>query len=190
MPLAFASLSHGTVAFGFFNIETDMLLLDRVFFFARDFCEAVVSVAGAGATTARAGFEGFRIEQKRDVGDLHGAIAGVDLSGFIGATYALRPFPTREQDFRQNPEPGLSCDEVTSMIARFGRKETLELSRDEEGRIFTLAGIRFDRQGFFGLVSYVDRGGWPRWRDETRPSYVKAMMEALRDGPGWSLDRT
>jgi hypothetical protein len=26
MPLAFESLSHGTIAFGFFNIESDMLL--------------------------------------------------------------------------------------------------------------------------------------------------------------------
>ena len=29
MPLAFESLSHGTIAFGFFNIESDLLLLDR-----------------------------------------------------------------------------------------------------------------------------------------------------------------
>jgi hypothetical protein len=34
MPLAFESLSHGTIAFGFFNIESDMLLLDRYFLFA------------------------------------------------------------------------------------------------------------------------------------------------------------
>jgi hypothetical protein len=31
MPLAFQSLSHGTITFGFFNIESDMLLLDRYF---------------------------------------------------------------------------------------------------------------------------------------------------------------
>ena len=34
MPLAFESLSHGTIAFGFFNIESDMLILDRYFLFA------------------------------------------------------------------------------------------------------------------------------------------------------------
>ena len=33
MPLTFDSLSHGKVAFGFFNIESDMLLLDHYFFF-------------------------------------------------------------------------------------------------------------------------------------------------------------
>jgi hypothetical protein len=41
MPLDFESLSHGTVAFGFFNIESDLLLLERSFFFASEFCELV-----------------------------------------------------------------------------------------------------------------------------------------------------
>ncbi len=51
MPLAFQSLSHGQIAFGFFNIETDMLLLDIHFFFADDFCRAVrelAEVSGGG----------------------------------------------------------------------------------------------------------------------------------------------
>jgi hypothetical protein len=30
MPLAFESINHGTIAFGFFNIESDMLLLDKI----------------------------------------------------------------------------------------------------------------------------------------------------------------
>lgn len=34
MPLAFQSLNRGRAAFGFFNIETDMLLLDNHFMFA------------------------------------------------------------------------------------------------------------------------------------------------------------
>ena len=37
MPLAFDSISHGSIAFGFFNIESDMLLLDLTQFeFFRD----------------------------------------------------------------------------------------------------------------------------------------------------------
>ncbi|MGD2186296.1 MAG: hypothetical protein PVI71_09215 [Desulfobacterales bacterium] len=35
MPLAFESLSHGSIAFGFFNIETDMLLLENYFYSKR-----------------------------------------------------------------------------------------------------------------------------------------------------------
>lgn len=31
MPLAFDTLSHGTIAFGFFNIDSDMLLLEQYF---------------------------------------------------------------------------------------------------------------------------------------------------------------
>jgi len=38
MPLAFDSSSHGKIAFGFFNIETDMLLLENYFIFATQFC--------------------------------------------------------------------------------------------------------------------------------------------------------
>ena len=47
MPLAFESLSHGTIAFGFFNIESDMLLLDRYFLFAEDFCSYLKNIAQA-----------------------------------------------------------------------------------------------------------------------------------------------
>ena len=45
MPLLFKSRSHGQLPFGFFNIEIDMLLLDRSFFFAEEFCRAVVELA-------------------------------------------------------------------------------------------------------------------------------------------------
>jgi hypothetical protein len=36
MPLAFRATSHGMVVFGFFNVETDLLLLDRLFLFPDD----------------------------------------------------------------------------------------------------------------------------------------------------------
>ncbi len=32
MPLSFRSENHGNIAFGFFNIESDMLLLENYFF--------------------------------------------------------------------------------------------------------------------------------------------------------------
>ena len=44
MPLTFESLSHGTIAFGFFNIESDLLLCDRYFLFADDFCANIVAM--------------------------------------------------------------------------------------------------------------------------------------------------
>jgi hypothetical protein len=45
MPLAFESMSHGTVAFGFFNIDTDMLLLEQYFLFGSEFCRQIGKLA-------------------------------------------------------------------------------------------------------------------------------------------------
>ena len=45
MPLAFDSISHGTIAFGFFNIDSDMLLLDHYFFFATEFCDNISRIS-------------------------------------------------------------------------------------------------------------------------------------------------
>ena len=48
MPHAFESLSHGKIAFGFFNIETDMILLEHYFLFAEDFCRYLSEAAEKG----------------------------------------------------------------------------------------------------------------------------------------------
>jgi len=45
MPLAFRSISHGILPFGFFNIESDLLLLDHYFLFASNFCKNVAHIA-------------------------------------------------------------------------------------------------------------------------------------------------
>jgi hypothetical protein len=37
VPLEFESINHGRIAFGLFNIETDMILLNHYFLFAKDF---------------------------------------------------------------------------------------------------------------------------------------------------------
>lgn len=172
MPLAFPSLTHGTVAFGFFNIDVDMLLLDRLFFFAHEFCGAVLLIGEDGAPS----IPGWRIHRQQDIGNLHGAIAGQDLSGFIGATYARWPFPQAPEDFRQDPDGHVNRDAAREMIAGFGVEESIGLERDA-GRV-AVGEYAFDRPGFAALVRYVDRGGHPRWRDERRPGYVLDMMES------------
>ncbi len=173
MPLAFPSSSHGTVAFGFFNIDVDMLLLDRLFFFAHDFCRAVEALGRAGSASIR----GWRIDDLRDIGNLHGAIAGQDLSGFIGATYARWPFPEAPEDFKQDPGGHVNRDAVREMILAFGVERAIDLARDADGRV-TVGEYAFDRSGFAALIAYVDRGGYPRWRDDVRPRYVLDMMES------------
>ena len=45
MPLAFESVNRGTIAFGFFNIDTDLLLLQQYFLFAEDFCGLLLHMA-------------------------------------------------------------------------------------------------------------------------------------------------
>lgn len=170
MPLAFPSLTHGTVAFGFFNIDVDMLLLERLFFFAHEFCGAVVRIGRDGSS----GLPGWRIDDPPDIGDLHAAIAGQDHSGFIGATYARWPFPRTPEGFKQDPDGHVNRDAAREMIAGFGVEESIGLERDG-GRV-AIGEYAFDRPGFAALVRYVDRGGYPRWRDEIRPRYVTDMM--------------
>ena len=46
--------------------------------------------------------------------------------------------------------------------------------------IFSIGEYQFDQDGFCRLLQYVDRGGYPKWKDGTRPSYVVAMMDAAK----------
>ncbi len=179
MPLAFSSMSHGTIAFGFFNIETDMLLLEQLFFFAHDFCAAAVRSAEPHASKAT--LRGWRICDAGRIGNLHGAIAGQDLSGFIGATYARFPFPAEPAGFKQSPEGRDNRDEIAAMIADYGEPVTIVLARDPGACGGRVAEYAFSEDGFAQLVAYVDRGGYPRWRDENPPAYVTAMMTRLRE---------
>lgn len=190
MPLAFQSASHGTIAFGFFNIETDMLLLDQLFFFADRFCEAVLAVATAEGGAAEAPLAGWRIADRERVGDLHGAIAGTRLTGFIGETYRHHPFPREPEGFRQSPDGAQRQAEVEGMIEPFGEVEAWTLGWDRATSALSIAEYRFSEPMFAALVAYVDRGGYPRWREEQRPPYVSAMVQRLTaaGSPLWPAD--
>jgi hypothetical protein len=48
MPWAFPSFSHGEIAFGFFNIDTDMLLKHYCLFSFRSFLELIRYVRRGG----------------------------------------------------------------------------------------------------------------------------------------------
>lgn len=175
MPLAFPSLSHGTVAFGFFNIETHMLLLEQLYFFADRFCEAAVALSDERREEIE--LEAWRIGRREAAGNLHGAIAGLDLSGFIGATYRAWPFPRRPGGFRQAPDGQRNEARVRAMIDAFGTREPVILTQDRAA--VSIGEYRFSRAGFEQLLAYVVRGGYPRWRDDAPPGYVRQMIEAL-----------
>ncbi len=194
MPLAFNSLSHGTVAFGFFHIETQMLLLDRLFFWACDFCRVVTGLAqeqsGEVFQTEMAAFE---ITSPQDFGDLHGAIAGTALHGFLGALYRRWPFPRDPGRFRQKPQGAAPDEVVLAELGRYGRPRTMAVRAHAGHGTFDLGDYVFSRSGLQALVDYVWRGGMPGWQEARRPEYLEQAARILRqsDSPwfqGLDLD--
>jgi hypothetical protein len=179
MPLPFPSLSHGTVAFGFFNIDTDLLLLDRLLFFADDFCRSLEALAAATGPVQTL-CAGYRIASE-DLGDLMGAIHGVRLTGFIGEVYRRFPFPHRAEDFKQHTMGFRMRAEVTPIIERWGEAQAIPLFADGSGREAAIGPYRFDRPGFHQLLRYLERGGYPRWQGELRPDYVLQMRRGALD---------
>jgi hypothetical protein len=180
MPLSFLSRSHGMVAFGFFNIETDMLLLENLFFFCDRFCRAVVSLQEQSpSSTAEAWMDGYRIENPALIGSLHGAIQGVDLTGFIGEVYRQFPFPLSPQGFRQKPYGETNQAIVQAIIGKFAKNESIHLTSDQKATVTIIEEFVFGQQRFAELIAYVDQGGYPRWEHGIRPGYVVKMMEKL-----------
>lgn len=182
VPLAFESLTHGTVAFGFFNIDSDLLLLDRYFLFATEFCESITIFDDA---PVKASWKGYFISDPGDIGDLMGAIHGISYTGFIGELYRRFPFPKRPEDFKQKPEGFKNRAVVENLIARFAKEVLIPISVPESMEEVCIGEYRFSRQVFHEFVRYVWRGGYPRWKDEIRPDYVlemKRKTEQQREG--------
>jgi len=197
MPLAFRSRTHGVVAFGFFNIDTDLLLLERTLFWADDFTAAVGRLAAKpGDEVAAIELPGHRVLPDRALGHVMGAIQGWDRSGFLGAVYDRFPFPQDPDAFHQRPEVDGNRPAVEGLLEDWAAPAALSLETDAAAAQVTLAGIGFDDGWFRDLVAYVWRGGYPRWLDEQRPSYVEEMRRTIeasehplfRDQP-WEMQR-
>lgn len=188
MPLAFPSISHGEIAFGFFNIETDMLLLDHLFFFADRFCNAVVELAGQSEAPEGVLMDGYRIKDPAMMGNLHGAIQGIDLSGFIGETYRQFPFPANPKAFKQKSYGKKNQSRLQSLIANYGSEQRICLLWDRKLSTVSVAEFVFSEKGLAQLISYVFRGGYPQWQDEVRPDYVLTMMARLAESSSLFLD--
>ena len=179
MPLAFESISHGTIAFGFFNIKTDMLLLENCFFFASDFCWEITRLARLPmGSPLMASWEGYTIPSP-EIGDLHGAISGTRLTGFIGEVYRLFPFPAFPENFRQDPDGYRNRPIIEETISRFGSHDLIYFNADIDNRRVRVGEYHFTIMGFHELLHYVWRGGYPRWKGEKRPLYVLRMKEAM-----------
>ena len=186
MPLAFESMNHGTIAFGFFNIDSDMLLLEQYFLFGSEFCQHISNMAeNADEEQLKATWLVYTIEDRRQIGDLMGAIHGIRFSGFIGELYRRYPFPEEPEAFKQKPEGYLNQAVVREMISGYARQVPLPVEANHRTSEVDIGAYKFSRTTFQKLITYVWQGGYPRWRDGIRPDYVldmKTKIEARRHG--------
>jgi hypothetical protein len=180
MPLSFNSTNHGNIAFGFFNIESDMLLLENMFFFADDFCRALEALSDIGDTGGHPCLlPAYMIDDPREIGDLMDAIHKVRYTGFIGRVYALFPFPNDDAGFKQNPEGFASRKIISELIEGVSEAKSVVIKIPEPHQIH-ISPYVFTARVFRELILYVWQGGYPRWKDEIRPPYVIAMKKRLQ----------
>jgi len=189
MPLSFESISHGTVAFGFFNIHTDLLLLENRFFFATDFCEGVVRLStDSGDENFSWDIEARCISDPSRVGNLMGAIHGWSHTGFIGEVYRKYPFPTDPAEFKQRAEAEANRPVIEKILAGYAEPRRESILADRERQDFCLGEYRFTIDSFQELLKYVWRGGYPKWKDDSRPACVRAMHRAVGQSRHWLLN--
>jgi hypothetical protein len=186
MPLAFESKSHGTIAFGFFNIDSDMLLLEQYFLFGSEFCQHICDMAAiADEELFKSKWPVYTIEDRKRIGDLTGAIHGIHFSGFIGELYRRYPFPREPKAFKQKPEGYLNQNVVRDMISGYARQIPLPVEANHRTLEVDIGAYKFSHKTFQDLITYVWRGGYPRWRDGIRPDYVldmKTKIEGCNQG--------
>ncbi|MEJ2725824.1 MAG: hypothetical protein P8175_14510 [Deltaproteobacteria bacterium] len=186
MPLTFKSINQGLIAFGFFNIDTDLLLLEHYFLFADDFCAYLSRLAAQSEQGSfETSWEVHSIERREDAGDLTAAIRGVNHSGFIGKVYRRFPFPRNEEDFRQKPEGYGNRETLEKMLAKYATRKKIPVRGDMKNQTVAVAEYLFAKGVFRQLVEYVWLGGYPRWRDGVRPGYVLEAKKVLEKTTGW-----
>jgi len=182
MPLAFDSINHGKIAFGFFNIETDMLLLENYFIFATRFCSylrkiAAEKISGKIQTT----WEVDCIKDTSDIGDLMGAIHGIRYTGFIGETYRRFPFPSEAEAFKQQTDGVKNQAFIREIIEKYAQRIEIPFRFDEKAETVSIGQYQFTLKNWHELIEYVWRGGYPRWSDEKKPDYVLSMQVSVTE---------
>ena len=157
-----------------------MLLCDRYFFFADDFCANIAAmVQYAGESVYQTVWHVQTIANAEEIGDLPGAINGVRFTGFIGELYRRFPFPQQLEEFKQNPEGAQTQTIVTEIISKYARNTEIQIAVDN-GKMETAIGLYlFNRIQFQALLKYVWRGGYPRWKNDIRPAYVTEMKNKI-----------
>ena len=178
MPLLFQSLSHGEIPFGFFNIETDMILLNNYFFFASDMAENVIKLAENKGESQEQTWPVYILGEGQ-IGNLMGAISGVVFQGFIGEVYTHFPFPHEPERFKQNPEGYKTRGLIEKIVSRYTGLTTITVTVHTQEQRLYIGDYHFNKSGFHALLGYLWAGGYPKWKDGVKPSYILKMREAI-----------
>jgi hypothetical protein len=173
-------MNHGSIAFGFFNIESDMLLLQQYFFFADDFCQYVSTCAEYEMWNPVEKFTVYEIDNPVDVGDLMGAINGIRYTGFIGETYRRFPFPDNPAHFKQNPLGCKTQKIFRELISPYAKTIEIPFLR-LQNRCIRIGDYTFAQNNFLELLNYVEEGGFPRWQNNQKPDYVDRMKQKINE---------
>jgi hypothetical protein len=184
MPLSFETQSHCEIAFGFFNIDTDMLLMNNYFVFATDFCDWIIDWTKQTSDMTSA-LDLYMIDETEKIGNLMGAISGVVFTGFIGEVYKKYPFPKKPEDFRQKPEGDKNRSVVENIVKEFGTIRPIKILTNEKEQTITIGDFVFSAEQFHEVIYYVWRGGMPKWTDDKMPGYVENMMKAVLTSKYW-----
>ena len=176
MPLAFKSVNFGKIAFGFFNIDSDMLLLENYFFFAEDFAKYMNEISKTNRLKEiNQTWNIYIIESPDNIGDLMGAIHGITHTGFIGELYKKYPFPKKQKDFKQKPDGYKNRKTTKSIIDKYAKKTSISFSYNIKSKEISIGKVILTIPVFHELLNYVWAGGYPRWKDESPPEYVENM---------------
>lgn len=184
MPISFPSISHGQIPIGFFNIETDMLIMDRYFFFSTDFCEWINEWAGTGDFSPDEKTV-YAIEQREKIGNLSGAIHGHEFTGFIGKVYKLYPFPENPSGFKQKPYGTKNRPAVETAIQPFAVTLKIPITFYQKSRTIGFGDYTFSAEAFQEIIGYIEAGGMPGWLNGRPPDYVTRMMTQLATTRHW-----
>jgi len=162
-----------------------LLLLDRYFFFADSFCINIdnIPVVKRNETFSNT-WQVYLIDTVEKIGDLMGAIHGERYIGFIGEVYRRSPFPTDPSEFKQKPQGSRNRAAIEAIVEKYGDLIEIQFKIEKAAQKFMTGDYKFNRSVFLDLIQYVWRGGYPRWKNEVRPSYVLEMKSKLEQSHG------
>lgn len=184
MPIEFETLNHGVIPIGFFNIESDMFLVNDYFVFASDLCKAIREWTESSEVLTTE-LDMYVIRSPGDIGNLMGAIRGEVFTGFIGELYKIYPFPAAREAFKQNPEGYKTRETVENIIRNYGAIESIKIVISRDDGTIVIGKYKFNKEQFHEVIAYIWRGGMPMWKNNIRPDYVNDMMKAVLSSKHW-----